>query len=91
MKAFAQQRKLQTKQKDNLQTGRKYLPNETNKGLISKIYKYLIQLNIKETKNAIKNWAENLNRQFSKEDYTWLKAHEKMPNTANYQRNTNQN
>ena len=59
--------------KRQLSEWEKIIANETtDKGLISKTYKQVIQLNTRKTNNPIKKWEIDLIDIFPKKTYRWL-------------------
>ena len=72
LKSFCTMKETISKVKRQPSEWEKIIANEeTDKELISTIYKQFMQLNISEINYPIKKWAKELNRHFSKEDIRW--------------------
>ena len=83
LKSFCTAKETISKVKRQPSGWEKITVNETtDKVLISKIYKQLIQLNARKTNNAIKKWGKYLNRHFFKEDMQMANKHMERCSTS---------
>ena len=83
IKSFCTTKEAISKVKRQPSEWEKIIANEaTDKQLISKIYKQLLQLNSRKINDPIKKWAKDLNIHFSKEDIQLANKHLKRCSTS---------
>ena len=83
IKSFCTTKETISKLKRQPSEWEKIIANEaTDKQLISKIYKQLLQLNSRKINDPIKKWAKELNRHFSRENIWMANKHMKRCSTS---------
>ena len=83
MKSFCTTKETISKVKRQPSEWERIIANKaTDKELISKIYKQLLQLNSRKIKGPIKKWTKELNRHFCKEDIQMDNKHIKRCSTS---------
>ena len=83
LKSFFTIKETLSKVKRQTSEGEKIIANEaTDKEVISKIYKQLLQLNSRKINDPIKKWAKELNRRFSEEGIQMANKHMKRCSTS---------
>ena len=92
LKSFCKAKETTSKTKRQPSEREKVFANEsTDKGVISTIYKQLMQLNIKKQRTQSKN-GQRSKQTFLQRRYTdCQQTHERILNITNHQRNANQN
>ena len=83
LKSFCTMKETISKVKRQPSEWEKIIANEaTDKELVSKIYKQLLQLNSRKISDSIKKWAKELNRHFSREYIQMANKHMKRCSTS---------
>ena len=83
IKSFCTTKETISKVKKQPSDWEKIIANEaTDKELISKIYKQLMQLNSRKINDLIKKWAKELNSHFSKDNIQMASKHTKRCSTS---------